>query len=53
MEINKVVKVLLDLMINTSAASKYVKEIEHRIRIIKEKYRANLSAMPFKPYLTS
>ena len=48
MEFNKVIPELPEVVINTSAASEHVAEVECRNRVIKERFRANLAMVPFK-----
>ena len=48
MEYDKVVPELPDVVINTSAASEHVAEVERQIRVIKERCQACLAVMPFK-----
>ena len=47
-EFNKVVLELPEVVINTSAASEHVTEVEHKSRVIKEWFRVNLTAIPFR-----
>ena len=48
MEFNKVIPEIPQVSINTTAVSEHVAEIEHRIRVIKERRRATMSTLPFK-----
>ena len=48
MEFNKVAPELPEVIINMSAASEHVAEVERRIRAVKERCRACMSVMLFK-----
>ena len=48
MEFNKVAPDIPEVVIDTSAASKHVAEVERRIRVVKEICRACMSVMSFK-----
>ena len=48
MEFDKFVPEIPDVVVNTSAASEHVAEVERQIRVVKERCQACLAVMPFK-----
>ena len=52
-EFNKVAPEIPEVVVDTSAASEQVAEVERRIRVVKERGRICMSIMPFKKYQIS